>query len=50
MIKLQDMPADERAAYEDWSARRSAWFKESHPPHAWMKDYLRGARQKPGKV
>jgi hypothetical protein len=48
-IDFEHMPVEERAAYEDWTARRTAWFKEQHGPNEWMRDYVRGAREKPGK-
>ena len=30
-IYYQDMPPDERTAYEDWRGRRAQWFKENQP-------------------
>lgn len=46
-VDLEHMPAAERAAYEEWTARRTAWFTRPHGPNEWMKDYYRGAKEKP---
>lgn len=49
IVNYEHMPAEERAAYDDWTARRTAWFNERHGPNEWMKDYYRGARERPNK-
>jgi Family of unknown function (DUF6065) len=50
LVDYEHMPAEEKAAYEDWTARRTAWFNERRGPNEWMKDYYRGAREKPGST
>jgi hypothetical protein len=45
-MAFEDMPADEKAAYEQWVEKRTAWFTEPHPPQ-WQKDYFRNAKQRP---
>ena len=48
-MDLEHMPTAEREAYEDWTAMRTAWFSKPHGPNEWMKDYYRGAKEKPNK-
>jgi hypothetical protein len=49
LVDYEHMPEEERAAYDDWTARRTAWFTRPHGPNEWMRDYIRGAREKPNR-
>jgi Family of unknown function (DUF6065) len=47
-MSYREMPIDEQAHYEDWRSRRGQWLVEHRDPREWMKDYVKGAYQRPG--